>query len=219
MIFIFSRASISRLPSSLSLSQLRARFSFAVLVLSSFLRETRERYFIVGSERFEFCVLCILFKATSRAEWRAYRFFRGGCCDLRVWSLLNSFIFARPLAEREGIDSFSSPLFGPTVVLFTPFCLLVCLVFLALLGDKKGRNEDAPQPKALLCSTREKKVGKREREREGERPIYIYESERRSGVFGAPRAHPRRRRRRRSRREQSTKCLLRMEKEAFEKDK
>ena len=77
----------------------------------------------------------------------------------------SSSIFAWPLAEREGIDSFSSPF-------LLSFCLLVCLDFLALLGVKKGRN-DTPKPKAL-CSTREKKVGKREREREGERPIYIY---------------------------------------------
>jgi len=123
---------------------------------------------------------------------------------LRVWSLLiknENFFFFYFCVSFGGARRNRLVFFSLFVVQQLSFCLLVCLVFLALLGVKKRSKRRRATTKGSLCSTREKKR-RRERERERDKArgqyiyIYIYESERRSGVFGAPRAHPRRRRRR-----------------------
>jgi len=83
----------------------------------------------------------------------------------------SSSIFACPLAERGGIDSFSSPFLSSSSC---PFAFLCASFFSRCSASKKGRNEDAPQPKALCVRPAKKNVGKRERERDKARGQYIY---------------------------------------------
>ena len=210
MIFIFSRASISRLPLSLSLSlkpSARASPSPFSFSLPFFATRKRALFYCPFKNALSFAS-CVYFSnrpldTKKEQSGELIAFFAVGVATLRVWSLLSDekFFFFYFCAAFGGVRNrlvFFSLFCCPAVV--TPFALLCASLFSLCSASKKVETKTRHNQR-LVCSTREKKVEKREREirREANIYIYIYESERRSGVFGAPRAHPRRRRRRRMR--------------------